>query len=58
MGGINSNLTRLTDSVYSFNLITEEIKYLDPLSTPKYGFAGIVKGSYLYIIGGRKLGGD
>jgi hypothetical protein len=24
----------------------------------KYGFAAVVKGSYLYVIGGRKLGGD
>ena len=25
---------------------------------PKYGFSAAVKGSYLYIAGGRKLGGD
>lgn len=25
---------------------------------PKYGFSAVVKGSYLYIAGGRKLGGD
>lgn len=24
----------------------------------KYGFSAAVKGSYLYIAGGRKLGGD
>ena len=25
---------------------------------PKYGFAAAVKGSFLYIAGGRRLGGD
>lgn len=24
----------------------------------RYGFPAIVKGSYLYVLGGRKLGGD
>jgi hypothetical protein len=28
------------------------------MKTPKYGFSAAVKGSYLYIVGGRKLGGD
>ena len=28
------------------------------MKTAKYGFSAVVKGSYLYIVGGRKLGGD
>jgi hypothetical protein len=28
------------------------------MKTPRYGFSAIVKGSYLYVIGGRKIGTD
>lgn len=28
------------------------------MKSAKYGFSSTVKGSYLYIAGGRKLGGD
>lgn len=28
------------------------------MKSAKYGFSAAVKGSYLYIVGGRKLGGD
>ncbi len=43
---------------YSFNLINEEIKYLEPMKSPRYGMTTIVKGSYLYVLGGRKIGSD
>lgn len=58
LGGINSDFTEVTDVVYSFNLINEEIKYLEPMKTARYGLTAIVKGSYLYVIGGRKIGSD
>lgn len=58
LGGINSNFTEVTDAVYSFNLLNEEIKYLEPMKNPRYGMTAIVKGSYLYVIGGRKIGSD
>lgn len=28
------------------------------MKTARYGFSAIVKGSYLYVIGGRKIGTD
>lgn len=28
------------------------------MKVAKYGFSAAVKGSYLYVVGGRKLGGD
>lgn len=28
------------------------------MKVAKYGFSTTVKGSYLYVVGGRKLGGD
>ena len=28
------------------------------MKNAKYGFSAAVKGSYLYVVGGRKLGGD
>ena len=58
MGGLSSDHTKVTSMAYSVNLQTEEIKYLQSMKTAKYGFTGAVKGSYLYIVGGRKLGGD
>ncbi len=58
LGGINSDFTEVTDIAYSFNLINEEIKYLEPMKNPRYGMTAIVKGSYLYVIGGRKIGSD
>ncbi len=58
LGGINSDFTEVTDVAYSFNLINEEIKYLEPMKNPRYGMTAIVKGSYLYVIGGRKIGSD
>lgn len=58
MGGINSDFTEVTDAAYSFNLLNEEIKYLEPMKTARYGMTAIVKGSYLYVIGGRKIGSD
>lgn len=58
MGGINSDFTEVTDAAYSFNLLNEEIKYLEPMKNPRYGMTAIVKGSYLYVIGGRKIGSD
>ena len=58
MGGINSKYTEVSAAAYSFNLLTEEINHVDDMSTAKYGFSGVVKGSYLYVMGGRKLGND
>lgn len=48
----------MTNSVYSFNLLNNEIKNVDPMTTPRYAFASVVHASYLYAIGGRKLGDD
>jgi len=58
LGGINSDFTEVTDAAYSFNLLNEEIKYLEPMKNARYGMTAIVKGSYLYVIGGRKIGSD
>lgn len=58
MGGINSQYTEVSNCAYSFNLLTEEINYVDDMSIGKYGFSGVVKGNYLYVMGGRKLGND
>lgn len=48
----------MTNIAYSFNLLDNNIKPIDPMITPRYAFAGVVQGSYLYAIGGRKLGDD
>lgn len=58
MGGLSSDLTKVSSTVHSVNLQTEEIKYLQSMKIAKYGFTGAVKGSFLYVVGGRKLGGD
>jgi hypothetical protein len=58
LGGISCDFSEVTNSVYSFNMITEEIKYLEPMGTARYSFSAIVNGSYLYVIGGRKIGED
>jgi hypothetical protein len=58
LGGINPDLSEVTNTVYSFNLLDNEIKALDPMLTPRYAFSAVVLGSYLYAIGGRKLGDD
>ena len=58
MGGLSADHNKVSAMAYSINIETEEIKYLQSMKTAKYGFTGAVKGSYLYIVGGRKLGGD
>lgn len=58
LGGISSDLSEVTNTVYSFNLLDNSIKSLEPMVTPRYAFASVVLGSYLYAIGGRKLGDD
>ena len=58
MGGISCDLSDVTNTVYSYNLLTNEIKYLEMMKTPRYAFGSAVLGSHLYVIGGRKLGDD
>ncbi len=58
LGGISPDLSEVTNTVYSFNLLDNSIKILEPMITPRYAFASVVLGSYLYVIGGRKLGDD
>ena len=58
LGGISSDLADVTASVYSYNLLNNEIKYLDLMAQPRYAFGTTVLGSHLYAIGGRKLGDD
>lgn len=58
LGGISSDLSEVTSTVYSFNLLDNSIKLLEPMVTPRYAFTSVVLGSYLYAIGGRKLGDD
>jgi hypothetical protein len=58
LGGISCDLADVTASVYSYNLLNNEIKYLDLMEQPRYAFGTAVLGSYLYVIGGRKLGDD
>lgn len=58
LGGISCDLADVTASVYSYSLINNEIKYLDSMITARYAFGTAVLGSYLYVIGGRRLGDD
>ena len=58
LGGISSDLAEVTNTAYSFNLLNNEIKPLKPMITARYAFATTVLGSYLYVMGGRKLGDD
>lgn len=58
MGGISCDLSDVTNTVYSYNLLTNETKYLDMMKTARYAFGTAVLGSHLYVIGGRKLGDD
>jgi hypothetical protein len=58
LGGISSDLSEVTNTVYSFNLLDNSIKPLESMITPRYAFATVVLGSFLYALGGRKLGDD
>ena len=58
MGGISCDLADVASTLYSYNLDSGEIKYLEPMMNHRYAFASTVLGSYLYVIGGRKLGDD
>jgi hypothetical protein len=58
LGGINSTYTHVTNNASSFHLPTEQIKAMPEMLHERYGFPAVVKGSYGYVFGGRRLGSD
>lgn len=58
MGGIDSSYTKVTRRASSLHLPTEKVKVLPKMIHHRYGFPAVVKGSYAYVFGGRKLGHD
>jgi hypothetical protein len=58
LGGISCDLAEVSSTLYSYQLDSGDIKYLEPMPNARYAFASTVLGSYLYVIGGRKLGED
>lgn len=58
LGGIDCSHTKVTNRCSSLHLPSDQVKELPRMITQRYGFPAAVKGSFAYVFGGRKLGGD
>lgn len=58
LGGIDSTYTHVTNNASSLHLPSEQVKRLPDMLRERYGFPAVVKGSYGYVFGGRRLGTD
>lgn len=57
-GGINYDLTDITEGVVIYDAIQHSVKQLAPMNQPRYTHASLFYQNYLYVVGGRFFGQD